>query len=116
MQSSVFGEKAIAKPDALPGRTARRMVSVPVYTALCVFPLAASPLVLPLLTVTDLFRRRGVVLVRCYAILVVFFCAEVVGVAASFWIWLRSAGWRSRPSEDYLRRSWSQLHQTTNST
>lgn len=81
-------------------RWARRAVTIPAYLLAAAVLLLAAPLLFPLCAAIDISRRRGLVLVRCLAMVDVFLLAEAAGMAASLAIWLRgsrgSAAYRDR--------------------
>jgi 1-acyl-sn-glycerol-3-phosphate acyltransferase len=70
--------------DPFPKRFARRIVSIPLYVALCGLLLAALPGLLPLAVVVDLVRRDRFALTRCLLFFQWYLLCEVVGIAVAF--------------------------------
>ena len=84
---------------------ARRAVSIPAFLVLWLLALLLSPLLLVVALVLDLARPRRFVAVRCLAIVLLYFTAEVVAVLLCFCTWLVFGGWKRHPSDAYLDRN-----------
>jgi 1-acyl-sn-glycerol-3-phosphate acyltransferase len=83
---------------------ARRLLTLPLYTSLCMLALAAVPLWIPAAALYDLLRRSGGVALRTGAFVTVYLCAEVVGVCAAGALWL------ARPLAGWDDPRWRALH------
>jgi len=70
--------------DSFPKRLARRIVSIPLYVALCGLLLVSLPVLLTLSLVLDLARRDRFVLTRCLLFFQWYLLCEVVGIAVAF--------------------------------
>jgi 1-acyl-sn-glycerol-3-phosphate acyltransferase len=88
--------------DPFPKRLARRIVSIPLYVALCGLLLAALPVLLPIAVVVDLVRRDRLVLARCLLFFQWYLICEVVGLAVAFAILVATRD-RERELERFFR-------------
>lgn len=86
-------------------RWGRRALMIPTYFLATIIFWTLTPLVLPVFFVLDLVGRRRFGLTRCLLMTDIYVLVESLGVIASFWVWLISAGWRREPSEAYTRRN-----------
>jgi 1-acyl-sn-glycerol-3-phosphate acyltransferase len=82
---------------------ARRLVTIPLFGALALLAVLGSPLVLGAAALADLVRGGPWVLVRCAALVTVYLCCEVAGLAASFAVWLASGVWAGASRARFLR-------------
>lgn len=79
-------------------RYARRLVTIPLYLALTVLATALVPLLTPLCWLVSLARgSRGAL--RSFLFVVAYLWCESIGIAVSFWLWLRH-GLPTRMSRD----------------
>jgi len=94
-----------ASREPLLPQLARRAVSIPAFLVLWLLALLLSPLLLVVALVLDVARPRRFVAVRCLAIVLLYFTAEVVAVLLCFGVWLLFGGWKRHPSDAYLDRN-----------
>lgn len=101
------GEPALAASTGDPflARWARRAVSIPGYFFAWTLVAVLSIPLLPALALLDLATDRRLPRVRALAMLNAYLLAEVIGMVASFVIWLTEGGWRRHPSARYLDRN-----------
>ena len=83
----------------------RRALTIPLYFILCGLMLALFPVLFPLAVVFDALRSSKWALVRMLAFLVLYFVCEVLGILASFLLWLVGGPWVSRDVEKYLKKN-----------
>lgn len=84
------------RTGALLERWGRRLVTIPLYAVLCALVITTLPLLLGLAAVIDLLRSRPLVTVRCVAFFAFYLLCEVVGVCASFGVWIATLGGMNR--------------------
>jgi 1-acyl-sn-glycerol-3-phosphate acyltransferase len=85
----------------------RRVLTIPLYFILCGLMLALSPVLFALAVVFDALRSSKWALVRMLGFLVLYFVCEVLGILASFLLWLVGGPYISRDAEKYLRKNFS---------
>jgi 1-acyl-sn-glycerol-3-phosphate acyltransferase len=66
----------------------RRALSISLYSILCLLFVATLPVLLLLAFLVDLVHGRHWVLCRCAVFFTFYFCCEVAGILASFFLWL----------------------------
>jgi 1-acyl-sn-glycerol-3-phosphate acyltransferase len=81
----------------------RRTITIPAYFISFALLVGLSPLLLPLALLTDLVRRSQFAFVRMLAFLLLYFTFEVLGILASFLLWIVGGPWISSKVERYLR-------------
>ena len=81
----------------------RRALSISLYVILCLWFVVTLPVLLLLAFLVDLVRRKSWVLCRCVVFFTFYFCCEVAGILASFFLWL--ANLFVRDAEQFL--SWN---------
>ncbi|MEO6026983.1 MAG: 1-acyl-sn-glycerol-3-phosphate acyltransferase [Candidatus Binatia bacterium] len=84
---------------------ARRAVTLPSLVLIASLWLLLLPLTLVVAAVADLVRGGPWPVLRCAAYLTLYLVSEVVGVLASFALWLGSGVWAGAPRAPYLRRN-----------
>lgn len=83
----------------------RRALTIPLYFILCGVTLVFCPVLFPLAVVFDAFRSSKWALVRTLAFLVLYLVCEVLGILASFVLWLVGGPYISRDVEKYLEKN-----------
>ncbi len=83
----------------------RRALTIPLTFILCGVTLVLSPVLFPLAVVFDAFRASKWALVRTLAFLVLYFVCEVLGILASFVLWLVGGPYLSQNVERYLEKN-----------
>ena len=81
----------------------RRALTLPAYAILWGLVAASLPATLPIAAAVDLARRNRWATVRTLAMAAVFLTCEMIGIAASFAIWLASGVWMGSGRERFLR-------------
>jgi 1-acyl-sn-glycerol-3-phosphate acyltransferase len=84
---------------------ARRAVTIPLYFVLCGLMVALTPVLFPLALIVDALRSSKWASVRMIAFLILYFVCEVLGILASFVLWLLAGPYISRDVEGYLRKN-----------
>jgi 1-acyl-sn-glycerol-3-phosphate acyltransferase len=69
-------------------RWGRRLITIPLYFLLCALVLAALPVLLGVAAIVDQVRGRSWVIVRCIAFFAYYLLCEVMGICASFGVWV----------------------------
>jgi 1-acyl-sn-glycerol-3-phosphate acyltransferase len=85
----------------------RRLVTLPLYFALCLLLAAVLPLLLPLAAVFDAVRRSNWATVRCLLFFLLYLACETMGILASFALWLAVGVGRGRWSEPYQKANFT---------
>jgi 1-acyl-sn-glycerol-3-phosphate acyltransferase len=80
---------------------------VPGYLLAALVLLSVTPILLPVVVVTDVIWRRNFALVRSLLMVDVYLLAEALGILASLVIWATSGGWRREASAAYLDRNFA---------
>ncbi len=91
--------------ESFVSRWGRRAVTIPAYLLSALIMLAATPALLLIAVLVDVFRPRRFVLTRSLLMVDVYLLAEAAGMLACLGIWVSAGGWRRRPSSAYLRRN-----------
>ncbi len=85
----------------------RRAVTIPLYFILCGLMLGVTPVLFPLALIVDALRSSKWTFVRMIAFLLLYFVCEVLGIVASFLLWLLAGPYVSRDVEGYLRKNFA---------
>ena len=91
--------------DPWPRLWGRRAVTIPLYFILFGLMLGASPVLFPLTLLVDACRPGKWALVRMLAFLLLYLACEVLGIVASFALWLHGGPLFGRDVERYLKRN-----------
>jgi len=86
---------------------ARRSVTIPLYFILCGLMLSLTPVLFPLALIVDALRSSKWAFVRMIVFLLLYFVCEVLGILASFMLWLLAGPYVSQDVERYLRKNFA---------
>lgn len=72
----------------------RRLITIPGYWLAGCLWFMAAPIWLPVAAAVDLLRGRGAIVLRCAAVVSIYFSCELVGMGASglLWVWKKALG------------------------
>ncbi len=82
--------RGLIRPDPWPRKLLRRLVTVTLLTVLTALWWGVAPVAIPVMVVTDLVRRRPLLLVRFYLCIGFILFGQVWGLGLIFSIWLGS--------------------------
>lgn len=100
-QEAAGWPRAAATQESWAQRWSRRALSLPLYTLLGVTVTALLPLLLAVAAIVDAARRSPWVLVRAVLFFAFYLWCELVGVVASFVVWVASGVWVGGSSARY---------------